>query len=209
MSKIVFRYFFDFLDGQMQWLNRMAEQGYRLKKCGRLIYIFDVCSPGEYEYTVEYVGDKGYAEAKKYRQFLEDMSFRTFTKNININYSYGKIKWRPYAKGLGQISTSPGGYNKELLILEKRKDGTPFNLHTDLHDKLNLYRTVKRAYAWAVFIILGLIAMTFFPNISSISAAMMWLARTFMLTIAILFAIPAVKYSSLIIQLKRENRIYE
>lgn len=125
MSKIVFRYFFDFMDGQKNWLNRMAAQGYRLKKCGKILYTFDACTPDEYEYAVEYVGDKNYFEAKKYREFLEHMNFRTFTKNININFSYGKIKWRPYAKGLGQINTSPGGFNKELLILEKRKDGTP------------------------------------------------------------------------------------
>lgn len=34
MSKTVFRYFFDFLDGQEKWLNKMAARGYRLKKCG-------------------------------------------------------------------------------------------------------------------------------------------------------------------------------
>ncbi len=31
MSKIVFRYFFDFLNSQEKWLNRMAKDGYRLK----------------------------------------------------------------------------------------------------------------------------------------------------------------------------------
>lgn len=209
MSKIVFRYFFDFMDGQENWLNRMAERGYRLKKCGRIIYSFDICNPREYEYAVEYVGDKNYFDAKKYRQFLEGMSFRTFTKNINLAFSYGKVKWRPYAKGLGQISTSPGGYNKELLILEKKRDGNPFNLHTDLHDKLDLYKSVKRAYIWAEFILVSLIIMTFLPNISSLSVAIMWLLRAFMITVVILFAIPTIKYSSLVSQLKREDRVYE
>ncbi len=209
MSKIVFRYFFDFLDGQAHWLNRMAAQGYRLKKCGKILYSFEPCTPDEYVYAVEYAGDRKYSESKKYRQFLEEMNFRTFTKNINLNFSFGKVRWRPYVKGMGQISTSPGGYNKELIILEKKRDGHPFNLHTDLQDKLYLYKSVKQAYIWAVFMVLGLIIMTFLPNISSISAPMMWLTRIFMLTIAILFAIPTIKYSTLVSQLKRENRVYE
>lgn len=68
---------------------------------------------------------------------------------------------------------------------------------------------MKKAYTWTVFITLGLIAMTFLPNISSKSVAIMWLVRTLVLTLAILFAIPTVKYSSLVRQLKREERVYE
>ena len=64
MSRTVFRYFFDFLDGQENWLNNMAEKGYRLKKCGRITYTFDECQPNEYEYAVEFVGDKAYSKAK-------------------------------------------------------------------------------------------------------------------------------------------------
>lgn len=118
MSKTVFRYFFDFLDGQEKWLNSMAERGCRLTKCGKMTYTFDACVPGEYEYAIEFVGDRSYSKAKNYRVYLEEMGFRTLTKNINLNFSYGKVKWRPYAKGLGQIATSPGGFNKELLIVE-------------------------------------------------------------------------------------------
>ena len=87
MSKTVFRYFFDFLDGQEKWLNSMAEQGYRLKKCGRMTYTFDECNPNEYEYAVEFIGDKSYFEGKDYRRYLEGLGFRTFTKNINLNFS--------------------------------------------------------------------------------------------------------------------------
>jgi hypothetical protein len=123
VSKTVFRYFFDFLDAQEKWLNSMAESGYRLKKCGKITYTFDECKPNEYEYSIEFVGDQSHSKAMDYRKYLDGMGFRSFTKNINLNFSFGKVRWRPYAKGMGQIATSPGGFNKELLILEKKRDG--------------------------------------------------------------------------------------
>jgi hypothetical protein len=194
MSRTVFRYFFDFLDGQENWLNNMAEKGYRLKKCGRITYTFDECQPNEYEYAVEFVGDKAYSKAKDYRRYLESMGFRTFIKNINLNFSYGKIRWRPYAKGMGQLATSSGGFNKELLILEKKKDGKPFDLHTDVSDKLNTYKTVRRACVWSIFLMFALVAMTFIPNVSSMIVTMIWLVRAIILIFGVLFVIPTVKY---------------
>lgn len=209
MSKTVLKYFFDFLDGQERWLNSMAERGYRLKKCGRITYTFDACRPGEYEYAVEFVGDKSYSKAKDYRRHLESMGFRTFTKNINLNFSYGKVRWRPYAKGMGQIATSPGGFNKELLIVEKKRDGKPLDLHTDVQDKLDAYKTVRRAYFWAVLMLFGLITVTFIPNQSSLSAVIIWVLRAVIAVVAILFLIPAVKYSLLVRRLKDESKTFE
>lgn len=209
MSRTVLRYFFDFLDEQEKWLNSMAKCGYRLKKCGIMTYTFDECKPNEYEYAIEFVGDRAYSKAKDYRRYLEDMGFRTFTKNINWNLSYGKIRWRPYAKGMGHISTSPGGFNKELLILEKKKDGKPFELYTDVSDKLNAYKSVKRTYVWAVLMMFGLSAVTFIPNVSSISPAMTWVLRAVILFFSILFVIPMVKYFSLVNQLKEESKTFD
>ena len=209
MSKTVFRYFFDFHDGQEKWLNHMAEDGYRLKKCGRLTYTFDECRPKEYEYAVEFVGERSYSKAKDYRKYLESMGFHTFTKNINFNFSYGKVRWRPYAKGMGQIAASPGGFNKELLILEKKRDGKLFELHTDIHDKLSTYKTVRRAYAWSVLMIALLGAMTFLPNVLSVSEPVTWGLRSALLILFSLFVIPTVKYSSLVKFLKEESKAFE
>lgn len=209
MSKTVFRYFFDFLDGQKKWLNRMAEGGYRLKKCGKLTYTFDECKPNEYEYAIEFVGEQAYTKARDYRKYLESLEFRTFTKNINLNFSYGKVKWRPYAKGMGQVATSPGGFNKELLILEKRKDGKPFELYTDIHDKLSIYKIVRQTYAWAVLIIALLGAMTLIPNLLSVSTSIAWCLRIALLIFFFVFVIPTVKYSSLVKYLKEESKILE
>lgn len=208
MSKTIFRYFFDFLDGQQKWLNGMAERGYRLKKCGISAYSFDKCEPGKYEYAIEFVGDRAYSKAKDYRRHLESLGFRTFTKNINPNIAVGKVRWRPYAKGMGQIATSPGGYNKELLILEKQRDGTPFELHTDVSDKLNAYKSVRRAYVWAILLMFGLIVMTFIPGVSSLSESMTWILRVVLAAFATLFVIPTIKYNSITGHLKKESQIY-
>lgn len=209
MSRTVFRYFFDFLDGQKKWLNEMGKQGYRLKKCGRATYVFEECRPNEYEYEIEFVGDQSYCKAKDYRRYLEDMGFRTFTKNINLNFSYGKIRWRPYAKGMGQIATTPGGFNKELLILEKKRDGKPFELHTDVHDKLDTYRAIRKAYAWTTLMMFGLVAMTFIPGASTMSETMTWVFRAVLLFFGVLFGIPAGKCSGVVSRLKEESRTVE
>lgn len=209
MGKIIFRYFFDFLDGQEKWLNDMAKKGYRLKKCGKITYTFEECKPSEYEYAVEYVGDKAYSKAKDYRKYLEEMGFRTFTKNINLNFSYGKVRWRPYAKGMGQIATSPGGFNKEILILEKKREGEPFRLHTEIQDKISVYKEVRLAFLWAILMMAILGGITFIPNISSLPLAAIWVIRAVIAAFAFFYIIPMVRYSSLIKYLKEEGNVFE
>ncbi len=210
MTKTVFRYFFDFMDGQEKWLNKMAGRGYRLKKCGVLAYVFESCSPDEYEYVVEYVADKSYREAQEYKLFLEGLGLRTFTKNINLNVSVGKVRWRPYAAGKGQVATSSGGFNRELLVVERIKDGRPFQLHTDIDDRLSVYRAIRNPYLWSGLCMVALAGLTLVPGVAAYRPDM-WLAlgRVVSGTAAILFLIPAVKYSIRIIRLKREREISE
>ncbi|WP_018750576.1 hypothetical protein [Paenibacillus sanguinis] len=45
-----------------------------------------------------------------------------------FDFMDGKLRWRPYGKGWGQIATSPGTFNKELLILEKKRERLIRNL---------------------------------------------------------------------------------
>lgn len=209
MSKIVFRYFFDFLDGQEKWLNSMAERGYRLKNCGRISYTFDRCKRDEYEYAVEFIGDQSYSKAKDYSRYLEEMGLRVLTKNINLNFSCGRMKWRPYAKGMGQMATAPGSLNKELLIMEKRKDKRPFELHTDAQDRLKVYKAVRRTCFWAVLMMFGLVAVTFVPGGLFQSAAVMGILRLILSVIGFLFAVPAVKYTLLVNRLNTESKTFE
>ena len=48
----------------------------------------------------------------------KEKEYKVFYKNINLNYSIGKVRWRPFAGKYGRIATSPGNFNKELLIVE-------------------------------------------------------------------------------------------
>ncbi len=147
MKKILFRYFYGFIESQQRFINRMAEQGWRLIRTGRFIYEFESCPPGAYQYCIDFVGQKSYAASNDYRNFLEEMGYRVMTKPINTNVSLGKIRFRPWGSGWGKISTTPGTFNKELLIVEKENDGQPFELHTTSEDKIAYYRMLRRVWA--------------------------------------------------------------
>lgn len=207
MSKWVFRYFFDFLEGQERWLNRMAGRGYRLQDCGKLSYVFEKCQPDEYEYAVEYVGEKSASQAEDYRSDLENRGFRTFTKNINVNYSYGKVRWRPYLHGAGGTATSPGTYNRELLILEKRKDGRPFELHTDREEKLDYFSGILHMQVYVIIVLLLMVALSFMLDQSQTSTPLTWIIRLVILGVAVLYLIPTVRYALLVHRIKGKSGV--
>jgi hypothetical protein len=164
MKKTVIRYFVDFTDKQEQWLNDMAARGYRLVGCGKLTYEFEHCAPAEYQYRVEFIGEKSYARHTDYRRFLEGLGYRVFAKNVNLNWSVGKVRLRPWADGAGKAATSPGAYNKELLIVEKKNDGKPFDLHTDTQDLTVHFKTVRNSYLYIA--VIGIVfAMLFTASI--------------------------------------------
>lgn len=145
MKKCI-RYFCGFIDAQEKWLNTMSKKGYRLLRTGRLIYEFEECESNEYVYCVDFVAHKSNTELKAYKQFLQDIGYRVISKNANLNWSIGKIRLRPYGVGFGKIATSPGNYNKELLIVEKENNKKPFELHTTIDDKISYFRVQRNAY---------------------------------------------------------------
>lgn len=179
MKKI--RYFGAAIKSQEKWLNKMAINGHRLKHITRLGYEFEPCNPCEYEYRVEFVGEKSYKEARKYKQFLEEIGYRSFFKNLNLNYSVGKIRWRPWANDSGQIATSPGSYNNELLIVERKKNDTKnrgfFELHTDLSDLIRYYSKIRNMYLsifllcvlFSILNLLNVIQLSFYSNFAVVA----------------------------------------
>ncbi len=193
------RFFAGFMGAQAKWLNSMSKKGYRLIKTGKLQYEFDECEPGKYVYTVEYVGDKSLEESDRYKAFLEDMGYRVFYKNINLDYSIYKATWRPYAEKGGRISTTRSTYNKELLIIEKENDGKPFELHTEKDDKIDYYR--RLSYPWYfmifLFLIFAIIAWPFLPSVIGLAAA------------ALLCAVPIIINAIKIHKIKKENQLEE
>lgn len=68
---------------------------------------------------MEFIGEKSCANAEDYRDFLEDLGYKVFYKNINLSYSIGKVRIRPWAEKGGRIATNSTTYNRELLIIEK------------------------------------------------------------------------------------------
>ena len=101
-----YRYFGGFLTSQEKWLNKMAQKGYRLVRVGKLLYEFESCTPGQYQYAVEFVADKSKKDSQGYKEFLEGCGYKVFYKNINLNYSIGKVRFRPWAEGSGKIATN-------------------------------------------------------------------------------------------------------
>lgn len=155
MSKKCYRFFSGLLQTQTNWLNQMAAKGFRLVRTGKISYVFEECRAGEYQYCIEFIAEKSQQSAEQYKQFLEDMGYRVFYKNINLNYSIGKVRYRPWAEKGGRIATNATTFNKELLIVEKKNDGKPFELHTTYEDKIAYTKTMRNP--WLIMALLFLI----------------------------------------------------
>ena len=194
MSKKCYRFFGGALGAQEKWLNRMAAQGFRLARTEKLLYEFEECGPGQYEYRVEFVGQKSRKDAEDYRQFLEDLGYRTFYKNINLSYTVGKVRWRPWAEPGGRIATNATTYDRELLIVEKEADGKPFELHTTYEDQIACAGVLRGPWLCiaAVFVFFGVV----FPHV------VFWV-------LAALSALPALYYQVQIWHLRREAKTKE
>ncbi len=197
-----YRYFFSFIDAQEKWLNNMASLGYRLIDTKKLKYEFETSNINEYEYCLEFVGNKSNKQIDEYKLFLEQMGYNVFTKNINLNYSIGKISWRPYGRGIGQIATSPGNFNKEILIIEKKRDGKPFNIYSNYEDLINYYKPFRNMNLSLLIIdllVLAFICTRYFDVFGIVV----------LLLIAVFLIIQSYKYMSKINEYKKFNKINE
>jgi len=172
MSKRCYRFFGALLTAQSNWLNKMSENGYRLIRAGKLLYEFEPCTPGQYQYQVEFVADKSKDHAEDYVHFLEDIGYRVLYKNINLNYSVGIIRWRPWAERGGMISTGKTTFNRELLIVEKINDGKPFELHTTYEDRARYCRRLQKPWLFLFFTaaMMGIIMRTWIWGIISVAS---------------------------------------
>ena len=185
-----YRYFGGLLQAQQNWLNRMAKRGFRLSSAGKLRYEFEACPPGSVQYQVEWVGTKSQHSARDYAAFLEDMGYKVFFKNINLNYSVGKVRFRPWAEPGGRIATNATTFNRELLIVEKQADGKPFELHTDLEDKIEYYKSLRAPWFTnaVLFLLLGVLTK-----------------NTILALCTLLFLAPVLVYQLQIWKIKRET----
>ena len=154
MSKKCYRFFGGLLTVQKNWLNKMAEKGYRLIRTGKLLYEFEKCKPGQVQYCVEFIGQKSKANAEDYHDFLEEMGYSVFYKNINLNYSVGKVRWRPWAEIGGRIATNTTTFNREIL--------RSANYYSNLRNPWLLLMLMLVAFATVNrSVILGIVAVIF------------------------------------------------
>lgn len=200
MTKKVYRYFGGFIERQAKWLNRMAAEGWRLIRTGKLIYEFESCDPGKYQYAVEFVADKSRRSAENYKSFLEGCGYRVCYKNANLSYSVGKVRWRPWAEAGGQITTSKTTYNKELMIVEKENDGNAFQLHTTTADRIAYYKKWRNLWLtyFAMFLFMSIAFLFFAPVSSAVLGG-----------IGLLALIPVIHYQIQIGELKKKDQLEE
>lgn len=123
----------------------------------KLLYEFEPCEPGQYRYCVEFVGHHSREKADEYARFLEDCGYRVFFKNINLNWNVGKVEARPWAEKGGRLASNATTYNRELLIVEKKNDGKPFELHTSCEDKVRYFKDCRRP---ALFLFVVMVPMS-------------------------------------------------
>lgn len=194
MNKKFYRFFGGLLTAQENWLNKISEKGYRLIRTGKLLYEFEECKPGQFQYCVEFIGQKSKENAQNYHDFLEEMGYSVFYKNINLNYSVGKVRWRPWAEKGGRIATNATTFNRELLIVEKENDGKPFELHTSYEDKESYYSNLRNPW----LLLLLMFAIFTVVNQSVILGIL-----------ALISLIPVIVYQSQIMKNRREAKTKE
>lgn len=172
----------------------MSEKGYRLVRTGKILYEFKKCNPNKVLYCVEFIGEKSKESAKDYSGFLKDMGYKVFSKNINLNYSVGKVRWRPWAENGGRIATNATTFNRELLIVEKENDGKPFELHTSYEDKEKYYYNLRNPWLF-LLLMFALFAIAKHSIIFGV--------------FALIALIPSLTYQIQIIKIRRESKTRE
>ena len=122
------------------------------------------------------------------------MGYRVFYKNINLNYSVGKVRLRPWAEKGGRIATNATTFNRELLLVEKDNDGKSFELHTSYEDKANYYRNLRNPWLLILFMF----------AIAAVSKSSVVFS-----VLALISLIPVLIYQIQIMQNKREGKTKE
>lgn len=195
--KHCYRFFGPMLDTQEAWLNNMAAKGYRLVRTEKLLYEFEECTPGQFQYCVDFIGHKSRANAEDYRNFLQDLGYRVFYKNANLNWSVGKVRFRPWAESGGRIATNAATYNRELLIVEKSNDGKPFALRSTNVDRANYCKPIRNSWLTIAALLLFFTGWTLLrPEYPGWNSAVFGVLGLLCLAVVIRYQIQIVRYTA-------------
>lgn len=158
MKKSVRKFFWLFFTSQEQWLNQMSDEGWRLMGTTTSGYEFEECEEGKYRYKVTYIANRSKESAEEYVKALEACGYRVYFKNANLNYSTGKVEYRPWAEAGGRVATEKTTLHKELLIVEKENDGQPFEMCATFEQR---YGSYSRLRLWGIigFLVAAVVAL--------------------------------------------------
>ncbi len=139
MKKSMRKFFWLFFTSQEQWLNKMCDEGWKLIGTTTSGYEFEECEKRKYRYKVAYIANRSKESAEEYVRTLEACGYRVWFKNANLNYSTGKVEYRPWAEEGGRVATEKTTLHKELLIVEKENDGRPFEMCATFEQRYEAY----------------------------------------------------------------------
>jgi hypothetical protein len=160
------------IEAQEKWLNENAAEGLRLLKVGRFFYEFEKCKTNQYQYAVDYIGNNSNTQRKEYESFLDEVGIKYFEKPLNIGqFSIGKVKCRPYANKGGRVATSWGMINRELLIIEKENNGKPFNIYSNIEDKIQALKERRKPHIYLLIMVLLMAGYNTFVERSMLDVA--------------------------------------
>lgn len=128
------------------WLNGMADKGYRLVSVHGFLYRFEKANKKFY-YKTQFIGANPSQENQKYVNFYKEVdNYKVFRAPLNQgSIVFGKIRLRLYSRERGKIATSFGNFNKEILIVEVNKQDN-IELLTDNFDIAVEYKDIRNAY---------------------------------------------------------------
>lgn len=202
-----FHIFLNPIESREAWLNKIAIYGYKLKSIyGGVIYEFEK-SDNRVKYAVQYIGYMSNEEKENYKSFLSEMNYSVWSAPLNLgSLSIGRFKWRPYATVEGQIATSRGMINREILIIEKTSGEENFKLFTNTKSNLSDLKFRRR-----INIYLSIVSLvTIFYGYSTVESILFKNIVTTLLIILFLISIfNIVKLSNLITSLKKDGKIVE
>ena len=193
---VQYKFFGSMLMAQAKWLNRMSLRGWRLVDTGKLSYTFEPCEPGEYQYAVDFVGNMSRAHGEDYADFLAGFGYRTWFKNVNLQWSRGKVRWNPAGEPGARIISDRTTLDRELIIVERRAEPGEFRLYTSVEDELDVLRGMRRKHLYAalIFAALGALALAL-KLCTPVESLAFWV-------FAAIFGVPCAVYTARILSLR-------
>ena len=195
---VKYRYFGPMLKAQAKWLNKMALRGWRLADTGKLDYSFIPCEPGAYQYAVDFVGNLSRAHGDDYAAFLSGFGYKTWFKNVNLQWSRGKVRWNPAGEPGARIISDRTNLDRELLIVERRAEPGEFRLYTSAEDEIEVLRGMRRRSLCPALIFAALGALALALGLTLVQSLACWV-------FVAIYAVPCAAYTLRIAHLKREE----